>query len=119
MASVNQPNPKIDLTVKIFDNFYNFALDVPVEEYDVVNTFFKSVFKDKEAADSFTVSLFRVASETQTDVLTLLSQLEDQDQIAVTETLCYYLNGIRSPSTLLGINATVTPNYWTARNVFQ
>jgi aconitase B len=117
MPSVNQLNTNIDLTVRVYDNFYNFGIDVPSNEYDVVNSYFKSVFESQEAADNFTVTLFRIAEETNTNVLTLLNQLSDQDQIQLTATLGYYLNGLRSPSTLLGINTTVTPNVWAARNV--
>jgi hypothetical protein len=46
-----------------------------------------------------------------------LDQIQDQDQLQLTATLAYYLNGIRSPSTLLGVNSVLTPNYFTARNV--
>jgi hypothetical protein len=31
--------------------------------------------------------------------------------------MAYYLNGMRSPATLLGTSVAVTPNYYTARNV--
>jgi hypothetical protein len=117
MPSVNQLNTNIDLTVRVYDNFYNFGIDVPSNEYDVVNSYFKSVFDSREAADNFTVTLFRIAEQTGVNVLTLLNQLADQDQIQITATLGYYLNGLRSPSTLLGINTTVTPNVWAARNV--
>ena len=34
-----------------------------------------------------------------------------------TSTLSYYLNGLRSSSTMLGLNAPVTPNFYVARNV--
>ena len=50
-------------------------------------------------------------------MLTLLAEIEDMEKIQLTATLAYYLNGLRSPTTLLGINAAVTPNFWTARNV--
>jgi len=117
MSSVNETNNKIDLTVRVFDQFYLFDLQVPAAEYDVVNSFFESVFKTKDAAKNFTTALFRVAQETNTPVLTLLSQMQGQDTISVTATLAYYLNGLRSPSTLLGVNSVLTPNYFTARNV--
>jgi hypothetical protein len=117
MASVNTINPKIDLTVRVFDDFYGFSLEVDANEYDAVNSYFESVFNDKQIAQNFTTSLFRVAEQTGVPVLTILQQLEGQDQITLTNTLCYYLNGLRSPATLLGINSAVTPNYWTARNV--
>lgn len=117
MTSVNVANPKLDPTVRLFDQFYKFELDVPANEYDVVNSFFESVFKTKIAAKNFTTALFRVANQSSTDVLTLLAQLQDQDQINLNATLAYYLNGLRSPSTLLGVNTTLTPNFFTARNV--
>lgn len=117
MGSINSYNPKVDTTVQIFDRFYGYETVVDANEYDVVNSFFKSVFKDKRAADNFTVTLFRIAENINTPVLTLLAQLQDQNTIQLTNTLAYYLNGLRSPSTLLGYNAPVAPNYWAARNV--
>jgi hypothetical protein len=117
MPSVNQINPNVDLTVRVFDEFYDFAIDVPSNEYDVVNSYFLSIFESRAAADNFTVTLFRVAEQTNQDVLTLLNNLTDQDQIQLTATLAYYLNGLQSPSTLFGINTAVTPNVWAARNV--
>ena len=117
MSTVNTPNTRLDQTVRIFDQFYNFDLEVPVMEYDIVNSFFISVFKTKEAAANFTISLFRVADLTGVPVLTLLNQMQGQDQIQVTLSLAYFLNGLRSPSTLLGVNSVLTPNLFTARNV--
>lgn len=117
MGSVNTINPKVDQTVRIYDNFYQYETEVDANEYDVVNSYFESVFGTDQAAANFTVTLFRIADETDTPVLTLLSQIQDMDQIKLTQTMCYYLNGLRSPTTLLGITATSTPNYWAARNI--
>ena len=117
MGSVNTINPSVDLTVRVFDEFYEFAVDVDANEYDVVNSFFESAFGTKDAAANFTATLFRIADQTQTPVLTLLAEIEDMDKVQLTATLAYYLNNIRSPATLLGINAVTTPNYYAARNV--
>lgn len=117
MSSVNTFNPKIDTTVHIFDNFYNYEQEVDADTFDVVNSYMESVFKTKEAALNFTTALFRVAQESNTPVLTLLQEIQGQDQITINLTLAYYLNSLRSPSTLLGVNAVTTPNYWAARNV--
>ena len=38
--SINEINPKIDLTVRIFDTFYDYAEEVNVNEYDTVYSFF-------------------------------------------------------------------------------
>lgn len=117
MGSVNNPNDKVDQTVRVFDKFYAFDVQVPVEEWDVVNSFFASVFKTRDAAANFSTALFRVAYETNTPVLTLLAQMQNQNGIQITGQLAYYLNALRSSSTLLGVNSTLTPNFYTARNV--
>jgi hypothetical protein len=117
MGTVNVPNPKTDNTVRIFDDFYQFDVIVPANEYDAVNSFFESVYKSKASAQNFTVSLFRVAHQTRVSVMTLLQQIQTQDQVQLTLSLTYFLNGIRSPSTLLGVNSTLTPNLYTARNI--
>jgi len=116
-GTVNSINTNVDLTVRIFDQFYSYEQFVAVEEYDAVHSFLRSVFTTDQAAGNFTVSLFRIASETGTSVLNILANLEGQGQIQLTQTLAYYLNNMRSSSTLLGFGASVTPNYYTARNV--
>ena len=117
MGSINEFNPKIDQTVQVYDNFYNFGIEVDANEYDVVNSFFQSVTKSKKTAESFTTSIFRISSETNVPVLTILEQLDGQTEMELNVTLAYYLNGLRSPSTLLGVNQIYIPNYYAARNV--
>ena len=117
MASVNVVNNKIDKTVQIFDRFYGYQQQVPVDAYDTVLSYFKSVFKSTEAAGNFTVSVFRVSQATNIPVMTLLQEFQGQSAPEITVTLAYYLNGIRSRSTLLGVNVTTQPNFYVARNV--
>ena len=117
MGTVNYANPKTDQTVKIFDEFYAYAANVPAQEYDAVNSYFKSVFGTALAAGNFTVTLFRIAQQSDIPVMTLLQQLQGQSKPELTLTLAYYLNGLRSRSTLLGLNNAVVPNYYVARNV--
>lgn len=116
-GTVNEINSNVDLTVRIFDQFYNYEQFVAVEDYDVVYSFLRSVFTTDQAAGNFTVALFRIAAKTNTNVLSILANLEGQGQLQLTQTLAYYLNNMRSGSTLLGFGASVTPNYYTARNV--
>lgn len=119
MASVNTPNRKVDPTVRIYDQFYSFEASVPTEEFDVVFSFFNSIYPNREAALAFTTTVFRVAFLSDTPVLNLLEELKKQsgDKIALNATICYYLNGVRSPSTLLGVRSGQVPNYYTARNI--
>ena len=95
MASVNAINTKTDLTVQIFDR----------------------VFGSKEAAGNFTVSVFRISHQTGIPVMTLLQQFQGQTAPEITVSLAYYLNGIRSSSTLLGVNVPTQPNYYVSRNI--
>lgn len=119
MSSVNQPNLQIDQTVRIYDAFYNYSANVPVLEYEAVLSYFESVFKTQEAAENFTSSLFRVAETTNTSAMDLLQsfQAAGQTQPEITALMAYYLNSVRSTSTLLGILAPTTPNFYSARNV--
>ena len=117
MSTVNAINPRVDLTVRIFDDFDNVVLEVDANEYDVVNSYFESIFVDKEDAANLTNTFFRISQETGVSVQILLNQVAGQTSMQVTSTMAYYLNGLRSPSTLLGVSNPVTPNYYTARNV--
>jgi hypothetical protein len=119
MASINQPNLQIDQTVRIYDAFYNYSANVPVLEYEAVLSYFQSVFKTQLAAENFTSSLFRVAETTNTSAMTLLQSFQATDQTSptITSLMAYYLNSVRSTATLLGVLATATPNFYSARNV--
>ena len=124
MSTVNYVNPSLDRTVRIFDEFYKYNINVNENEYDVVYAFFKTVFAEELAAKNFTMSLFYVADQTKTSVLDLLADMQSQissssgqPQIYVQTTMAYYLNNLRSNSTLLGVSAPVVPNYYAARNV--
>lgn len=118
--SVNVINSNTDLSVRIFDNFYRYETNVPASEYDVVNSYFRSVMPDATVAGNFTVSLFQVAERTNISALTLLQNLQGLNNVMeVTLNMAYYLNQIRSLATLLGVNSQVVPNYYAARNVLQ
>ena len=118
MSTVNYANYKKDLTVRVFDSFYNYDTNVPADEYDIVNSYFSSVMPRK-AAGNFTVSLFRVAEDTNIPAVTLLQAMQGQTGLNLNASLAYYLNMIRSRATLLGINASSTPNQYAARLVIQ
>ena len=118
MSSVNYANPKVDQTVKIFDDFYGFSINVSPQEYDAVYSYFKSIYTSELAAGNFTVTLFRIANEQNIPVMDLLGEVQSSPSGAgVNLTLAYYLNNMRSNSTLIGVSESVQPNYYVARNV--
>lgn len=116
-TTVNYANPKVDGTVKIFDEFYAYEANVPQLEYDAVYSYFRSVFGTSEAAGNFTVSVFRISESSGIPVMTLLQEFQQQGAPELTLTLAYYLNSLRNNSTLLGVNDATQPNYYVARNV--
>ena len=118
-TTVNYANPKLDGTVNIFDEFYAYAASVPQLQYDAVYSYFRSVFDTEEAAGNFTVTVFRISESSGIPVMTLLQEFQEQSAPELTLTLAYYLNSIRSNSTLLGLNAVTQPNFYAARNVRQ
>ena len=122
MTTVNTTNFNIDQTVRVYDQFYDFDVNVPADEYDIVYSFFQREMTTPRAAGNFTVSLFRVAQETQIPALTLLQGFQGSgasNGINLNVSLAYYLNLIRDRSTLLGVGTPVVPNYYPAQAVLQ
>jgi hypothetical protein len=119
MTTVNYTNYNIDQTVRVFDKFYDYDVNVPSAEYDVVYSYFLKEMGTKQAAGNFTVSLFRVAQETNIPALTLLTQFQGQVGMTLDVQMAYFLNQIRSRATLLGVSNPITPNFYAARNVIQ
>lgn len=117
MGTVNAINPSVDLSARVFNDFNEYQVQVDSNEFDAVNSYFQSIFSDKNSALNLTSTFFQIAQQTNIPVLTLLDQVAGQSAIELTATMAYYLNGLRSPSTLLGINGPVVPNFYTARNV--
>lgn len=118
MGTVNAQNPNVDQTVRIFDEFYKYDVNVPAAEYDIVYSFFRSTM-DAKVAGNMTSALFQVSANTKVPVLELLDGMKGQSGLDLTVSMAYYLNAIRSRATLLGVNAQVVPNYYAARLVVQ
>jgi hypothetical protein len=117
MSTINYTNYNKDLTVRVFDSFYSYDVDVPAAEYDVVHSYFLQEMGNRTAAGNFTVSLFKVAEDTGIPALTLLQEMQGNAGVNINVNLAYYLNQIRSRATLLGVGRPVTPNFYQARNV--
>ena len=118
-STVNYTNPNIDQTVRVFDSFYRYEANVPAEQYDIVNSYFKSVMTTRQAADNFTNSLFRVADQTNIPIMDLFQSIQGQSGMQLNVSMAYYLNNIRSNATLVGIGTPASPNFYVARCVVQ
>lgn len=119
MSSVNYTNYRVDQTVRVFDSFYDYDVNVPAADYDIVYSYFVQQMSDKTVAANFTTSLFRVAENTGVPVMDLLQSLQGSSGLSLSVNMAYYLNSIRSNTTLLGVNSPTQSNFYAARAVLQ
>jgi hypothetical protein len=119
MTTINSTNPNIDLSVQIFDGFNNYQQAVPAQEYDAVRSYLLSVFGTTKQADNFTATMFRISAASGIPVMQLLQSIEGMSGPQITLVFAFYLNTFQSRSTMLGIQATVVPNYYVAHNIKQ
>lgn len=118
MARIDK-NISADGTIAIFDSFYGVATKVDSSQYDLVYSFFYNTSKNKTVAGNFTVILFRIAQETNINITTLLNELRGvgTEKLKVNKTMAYYLNSLKSKTSLYGVAAIPLPNLPVARNV--
>lgn len=114
---IDAPKTHLDNTVQVFDQFYNFKLVVPADQYDVIFTYFQSVCESKSIARNFTTIFFRIASITQENPLTLLEYISGKNKLETNALMIYYLNSMKSKTTLYGISNLPVPNEPIRRNV--
>lgn len=119
MANINNFNPNTDLTVQIFDNFYDYQQSVSAPEYDAVHSYLLNVFKNETQAGNFTVTMFRMADASGIPVTELLQSLQGLAKPQITLTFAYYLNTLQSSATKMGVQVPVQPNYYVAHNIKQ
>lgn len=118
MPTILDNRTSLDQTIKIFDSFYSVNMIVDPSKFDIVYGYFTSVCNTKKIAANFTAFLFRIAQETQIDVLDLLEQIQGTDnKLQMTKVLIYYLNSLKSKECLYGVGSTVKPNLPIARNI--
>lgn len=110
-----------DLTVRVFNQFYNLDLQVNASEYDAVFAYFSNYTSNEKVARAFSETLFRISNITGTNVLDLLQSFEtNADTMQMALTMAYYLNTIDpNKSVLYGVNNVLAPNESTQRNIIQ
>ena len=120
MSKIFDTRSQMDQTVRIFDSFYAFNVKVNASEYDIVNGYFTSVCATRNIAGNFTAVLFRIAQEENINVLDLLSYIQGtNNNLEMNQIIAYYLNGLKSKTSLYGISNPPSPNQTIARNIVQ
>jgi hypothetical protein len=115
---IDGPQSQLDKTVKIFDSFYNYSAAINANHYEIVFSYFLSVCQSRNTAKNFTTMIFRIASTIGENPMTLLEYLQGTgDKMQATRLMIYYLNSLKSKTTLYGVNAYPTPNESIQRNI--
>ena len=118
MSSVNVTKNNLDKTIEIFDSFYEKPIVIDQADYDIVNSFFRKFYQDQGIADDFTSVFFQIVNGYKITVEELLAKFrEAENPIQIDQTVAYYLNGLRSKATLVGVNVVQQPNFYSARTV--
>jgi len=116
MALIN--TQEVDSTIQIFDNFYNVNITVPVNEYNLIYAYFKSVCETTRIAQNFTAFLFKVAQQSGVDAMSLLQNIKGlNNTVELNQTMAYYLNSFKSKHSLYGVSVIPKPVQPVARNV--
>lgn len=118
MPRIIDDRTSLDRTVRIFDSFYQTNLQVNPADYDIIYGYFSSVCKTKNIAQNFTTVLFRIATQTGVDALVLLDEIKGNGPgLQMNQQICYWLNGLKSKTSLYGISVIPQPVIPVARNV--
>ena len=113
-------------TIQIFDSFYSSTVNVPVNEWDVVYSYFVGVLKGnsnsestKETAKKFATVLFKIAQQTGTDIMVFMDYFRTnvETKVQVNSEMAYYLNLLKSKTALYGVSTLLTPNQAVQRNI--
>jgi hypothetical protein len=114
---IDGPRSQLDNTVRVFDSFYNYEDSISADIFDIVNSYFKSICATTSIANNFTTMLFRIASITGQDAMTLLDNIQGTTKLETTALMAYYLNSLKSKTTLYGVSVLPAPNETIQRNI--
>jgi hypothetical protein len=115
--TLDAPTTQLDSSVKLFDSFYNFTMTIDASRYEIVRSYFYSVTSSDDISSNFATMIFRIATITGEDPLTLLSYIQGKAKIEANAIMIYYLNSIKSKTALYGISVIPTPNEPIQRNI--
>ena len=116
MATVDL-HTQLDQTVKVFDKFYATEMTVSAADFDAINSYFMSVCQSKNTAENFTTILFKISAYTGESVMTLLDYIKGKTGLELSAVMAYYLNSLKSKTTLYGVANIPIPNPSVQRNV--
>jgi len=115
--TVDSPQSNLDRSVRVFDKFYNFDMNINSNEYDIVYSYYYEKTKSEDVAKNFAVMIFRISSITGEYSLDILEYVKSSSKTESNALLAYYLNGLKSKTTLYGVSSNPQPNQNVQRNI--
>lgn len=118
---ISVSNQTQDITNVIYDAFYDFQIEPPAGQYEIVNS--KQIYC-KCFTSLLIISKFiekRIATLTGVNVLTLLESFKGSTStMQINLTMAYYLNSINDNKAIMfGYNNVLSPVQSVQRNVVQ
>ena len=112
-----QPNPNRTERV-LSDTFLTSPDVVDASQYELVLSYFMSQCSEVSIARNFASFLFRISANSNIPVLQLLEQLKGTDsQLEMNAVMAYYMNSLKSRTTMYGVSNIPKPNQIVQRNV--
>lgn len=113
-----------DITVRVFNQFYNADLVVDASQYDAVYAYFAGLTSNQRVAKTYTEILFIIANITGENTLDLLQTFQtnrdSMNALNMALSMAYYLNTLSPNKTVLyGVNNPIIPNETVQRNIVQ
>jgi hypothetical protein len=106
-----------DKKVTIVDSLYGYVGSIPVNEYDVIYTYFVAVMSDQQTAKTFASKIFQIADLSGESAMSILEKFKRLDQKETVILMSYYLNLLRPATVSLGVASVWKPNAYAYRNV--
>ena len=115
--TVDAPKSQLDTITKTFDKDYQSQVSIGANEYEIVKSFFLDITGSENVSSNFTIMLFRISALTGLSVLQLLDEMKGKSKLQINASMAYYLNSLKSKTTLYGVSVIPEPNFSVQRNI--
>jgi len=114
----NSPDKNsLQKVVRYFDNYYTKAIDLAVEDIDVLKGFFESKGFDSTAAENISYVILKTAKESNYKPQEIIDSLKNYNPLQLNEFLLSIMNYNRVKTSSLGVIYKTNPIDMVQRNI--
>lgn len=106
-----------DLTVKVFDQYYQAPIDLNNNDLIAMTGFFESRGFGKDAAESTAIVILKQAKKDNYNAMQIMSTLGGLDSVEISGLVAEILNYNRFKTSSLGVSETYSPAEDVVRNI--